>query len=111
MRFAPLPDAVRTEIGARYAAIGDGEPAVAVRSSAIGEDGDEATFAGQQESFLWVRGVEHVSDAVRDCWVSLYTPRAMSYRATPSGCGRRGCNGRDCPADGRRGGLGRPLHV
>ena len=73
MRFAPLPDAVRTEIGARYAAIGDGEPAVAVRSSAIGEDGDEATFAGQQESFLWVRGVEHVSDAVRDCWVSLYT--------------------------------------
>ncbi len=87
MRFAPLPDAVRTEIGARYAAIGDGEPAVAVRSSAIGEDGDEATFAGQQESFLWVRGVEHVCDAVRDCWVSLYTPRAMSYRATHPAAG------------------------
>ena len=58
-----------------------GEPPVAVRSSAIGEDSDEATFAGQQESFLWVRGAEQVCDAVRDCWVSLYTPRAMSYRA------------------------------
>jgi pyruvate,water dikinase len=82
MRFAPLPQEVRAELAARYEALGEGEPAVAVRSSAIGEDSDQATFAGQQESFLWVRGVEHVCDAVRDCWVSLYTPRAMAYRAT-----------------------------
>jgi pyruvate,water dikinase len=82
MRFAPLPEAVRAELAAGYEALGDGDPAVAVRSSAIGEDSDEATFAGQQESFLWVRGVEHVCDAVRDCWVSLYTSRAMAYRAT-----------------------------
>jgi pyruvate,water dikinase len=82
MRFAPLPEAVRAELVAGYRALGDGDPAVAVRSSAIGEDSDAATAAGQQDSFLWVRGVEHVCDAVRDCWVSLYTPRAMAYRAT-----------------------------
>jgi pyruvate, water dikinase len=76
MRFAPLPDAVRDEIHRAYG----GEP-VAVRSSALGEDSQEASHAGQQESFLWVRGVEHVCDAVRDCWVSLYTPQAISYRA------------------------------
>ena len=52
-----------------------------MRSSALGEDGEDATFAGQQESFLWVRGFEHVCDAVRDCWASLYTPRAIGYRA------------------------------
>ena len=85
MRFAPLPEAVRDELEERYAELaretGTPEPAVAVRSSALGEDGEEATFAGQQESFLWVRGLEHVCDAVRDCWASLYTPRAISYRA------------------------------
>ena len=90
MRFAPLPDAVRAEIAAGYAELGGDEPPVAVRSSALGEDSAEATFAGQQESFLWVRGVEQVCDAVRDCWVSLYTPRrdrATARRlgaATPS---------------------------
>ncbi|HEX3453216.1 MAG TPA: PEP/pyruvate-binding domain-containing protein [Gaiellaceae bacterium] len=78
MRFAPLPEALRAELSARYSALG--EPPVAVRSSALGEDGSEATFAGQQESFLWVRGVEHLCDAVRDCWASLHTPRAIAYR-------------------------------
>jgi pyruvate,water dikinase len=79
MRSAPVPDAVRDEIAARYAELG--EPPVAVRSSALGEDGAEATFAGQQETYLWVRGAEHVCDAVRDCWVSLYSPPAITYRA------------------------------
>jgi pyruvate,water dikinase len=78
MRFAPLPEALRAELSGRYADLG--EPPVAVRSSALGEDGADATFAGQQESFLWVRGAEHVCDAVRDCWASLYTPRAIAYR-------------------------------
>jgi pyruvate,water dikinase len=86
MRFAPLPDAVRAELEERYAelarAAGEERPAVAVRSSALGEDSEDATFAGQQESFLWVRGIEQVCDAVRDCWVSLYTARAIGYRAT-----------------------------
>ncbi len=77
MRFAPLPDAVRTEIAEAY----DDETPVAVRSSALGEDGQDATHAGQQESFLWVSGIEQVCDAVRDCWVSLYTARAIGYRA------------------------------
>ncbi len=78
MRFAPLPEAVREELAGAYGAMG--EPPVAVRSSALGEDSSDATFAGQQESFLWVRGFEHLCDAVRDCWASLYTPRAIAYR-------------------------------
>jgi len=80
MRFAPMPEAVREEIAAQYARLGADVP-VAVRSSAIGEDSEEATFAGQQDTYLWVRGVEHVCDAVRDCWVSLYSAPALSYRA------------------------------
>src|SRR4029453_8067100 len=40
-----------------------------------------ATFAGQQETYLWVRGADAVCDAVRDCWVSLYSLPAISYRA------------------------------
>jgi phosphoenolpyruvate synthase/pyruvate phosphate dikinase len=84
MRFAPLSDVVRAEVAEGYAelaqATGEAEPPVAVRSSALGEDSAEASHAGQQESFLWVRGVEHVCDAVRDCWASLFTPQAISYR-------------------------------
>jgi len=84
MRFAPVPDVVRVEIEQHYAQIGqsagEDSPPVAVRSSAVGEDSQDATFAGQQETYLWVRGVEHVCDAVRDCWVSLYSPPAISYR-------------------------------
>jgi pyruvate,water dikinase len=84
MRFAPVPDVVRVEIEQHYAQIGPAagvdSPPVAVRSSAVGEDSADATFAGQQETYLWVRGVQHVCDAVRDCWVSLYSPTAISYR-------------------------------
>ena len=92
MRFAPLPDGLRAELQERHdelaRAAGEEQPPVAVRSSALGEDSSDATFAGQQESFLWVRGVEQVCDAVRDCWVSLYTPRAISYRAARGAQGR-----------------------
>jgi len=80
MRFAPVPPSVRAEIAEQYAGLGEDAPPVAVRSSAVGEDSQDATFAGQQETYLWVRGVEHVCDAVRDCWVSLYSPPAISYR-------------------------------
>ena len=79
---------MRIEVAAlRRSGAGDGEdePPVAVRSSALGEDSEEASYAGQQETFLWVRGVEHVCDAVRDCWASLYTPHAISYRAALGG--------------------------
>ena len=80
MHSAPMPAAVRDEIQEHYTALGDGVP-VAVRSSALGEDSQEATFAGQQETHLWVRGAERVCGAVRDCWISLYSPQAIAYRA------------------------------
>jgi pyruvate,water dikinase len=80
MRAAPVPDEVRAQVSEQYARLGDGVP-VAVRSSAVGEDSAEATFAGQQETYLWVRGADSVCDAVRDCWISLYSPPAISYRA------------------------------
>jgi phosphoenolpyruvate synthase/pyruvate phosphate dikinase len=75
-----VPDDVRAEVAAAYGALGD-DVAVAVRSSAVGEDSGEATFAGQQETYLWVRGADGVCDAVRDCWASTFSAPAMSYRA------------------------------
>lgn len=80
MRSAAVPEAVRAEIAARYAALGEDVP-VAVRSSALGEDSADATFAGQQETYLWVRGADGICDAVRDCWISLFSPEALTYRA------------------------------
>jgi pyruvate, water dikinase len=76
-----LPAALRDQIARCYAELGDGDPPVAVRSSALGEDSEEATFAGQQETSLWVRGVDAVCGAVRDCWASLYSAPAVAYRA------------------------------
>jgi pyruvate, water dikinase len=85
IRAAPIPAPIREEVAARYGelagATGDPEPPVAVRSSAVGEDSAGATFAGQQDSYLWVRGADEVCDAVRDCWASLYSAPAVSYRA------------------------------
>ena len=57
-----------------------GKPPVAVRSSANAEDLPEASFAGQQDTYLNVRGEDAVVQAVRDCWASLWTPRAIAYR-------------------------------
>lgn len=71
------------EVVAAYVALG--EPPVAVRSSAIGEDSAEATFAGLQDTYLWVRGAEGVRQAVRDCWASLDKPEAVAYRARLGG--------------------------
>lgn len=53
---------------------------VAVRSSATAEDLPTASFAGQQETYLWILGPEKVSERVKHCWASLFTPRAISYR-------------------------------
>ena len=83
MRAWPLPDALRGEITDRLAELGS--QAVAVRSSALGEDSSEATFAGQQDTYLWVRGAEAVCAAVRDCWASLYGAPAIAYRAQLGG--------------------------
>lgn len=89
MRRRPVPEALRAEVEERYAALAAAEdktaPAVAVRSSARGEDSSEATFAGQQETYLWVRGVDGVCEAIRGCWISLFSPPAITYRARLGG--------------------------
>ena len=74
----PIPDAVRSAITTAYLRLG--APPVAVRSSATAEDMAEASFAGQQDTYLGVVGVEAVLDAVRRCWGSLWTDRAVDYR-------------------------------
>jgi pyruvate,water dikinase len=80
---ADVPDVLRLAIEEAYGELGDGEPVpVAVRSSATAEDLPGASFAGQQDTYLNVVGVESVLDAVQRCWASLWTDRAVSYRAT-----------------------------
>jgi rifampicin phosphotransferase len=74
---ADIADAAR----AAYMALGTDAP-VAVRSSATAEDLPFASFAGQQDTFLNVVGVDAVLAGVRQCWASLWTDRAVSYRAT-----------------------------
>ena len=74
-----VPDDVAGEIRAAYEKLGDEIP-VAVRSSATAEDLPGASFAGQQESYLNVRGDGALVEAVRACWASLWTARAMAYR-------------------------------
>src|SRR5215211_4939137 len=78
---ASVPEILGRAIAEAYGELGDGEP-VAVRSSATAEDLPQASFAGQQDTYLNVIGVESLLDAVRNCWASLWTDRAVSYRAT-----------------------------
>lgn len=74
----PLPSDLKAELAQ---ALGDlGEGSVAVRSSATAEDLPHASFAGQQESYLHVEGLEGLKEAVRRCMASLFTTRAVSYR-------------------------------
>ena len=54
---------------------------VAVRSSGTAEDLPEASFAGQGDTYLWTVGADAVIERVRDCWASLFTARAIAYRA------------------------------
>jgi pyruvate,water dikinase len=87
---AALPDAAKAQaivaaveppaaIAAAYEALGD-EPPVAVRSSACAEDSETASYAGQQETYLYVRGAADVLARVRDCWASFFSERAIFYR-------------------------------
>jgi pyruvate,water dikinase len=79
----PLPADLQAEILRAYAQLGveyGAEPDVAVRSSATAEDLPGASFAGQQESFLNVRGDRALLEACRQCLASLFTDRAISYR-------------------------------
>lgn len=80
----PLPDQVEQAIRRAYAdlcrACGAADVPVAVRSSATAEDLPGASFAGQQDTFLWVIGIDGVLRHVSKCWSSLYTARAIAYR-------------------------------
>jgi pyruvate,water dikinase len=76
---APVPDDVARSIRLAYADLGN--LPVAVRSSAIAEDLPDASFAGQQDTYLWIVGADEVVTHVRACWASLFNARAISYRA------------------------------
>jgi pyruvate,water dikinase len=80
---AQVPDDLEQAIKSRYQELceREGEEVfVAVRSSATAEDLPDASFAGQQETYLNMRGAEEVFDAVKRCWASLYGARAIFYR-------------------------------
>ncbi len=74
----PIPDYIAREIKEAYRKLGDG--LVAVRSSATAEDLPDASFAGQQRTFLNIEGEDAVVTAVQSCWASLFEPRAIFYR-------------------------------
>lgn len=77
---AKMPAAIKKEIVAAYKEMGT-NTVVAVRSSATAEDLPDASFAGQQDTYLNILGEKDVIDAVQRCWASLYTARAVYYRA------------------------------
>lgn len=84
-RRGEMPDSVSAEICDAYhgmmQAAGDGSLPVAVRSSATAEDMPDASFAGQQDTYLYVRGCDEILRRVKDCFASLYNERAIAYRA------------------------------
>lgn len=75
----PMPAEVADAARAAWEALGADHP-VAVRSSATAEDLPDASFAGQQDTYLNLRGADAVLDGIRRCWVSLFTDRAILYR-------------------------------
>jgi pyruvate,water dikinase len=84
IKNSELPEELREKISERYEKLaevsGVDEPRVAVRSSATAEDLPDASFAGQQDTYLNVSGLKDVLEAVKKCYASLFTDRAISYR-------------------------------
>jgi len=84
IKKTPMPDAVSTAIQDGYSRLCEKCAVelmpVAVRSSATAEDLPTASFAGQQDTYLWIQGADQVISKVQNCWASLYTPRAIAYR-------------------------------
>ncbi|RLG57978.1 MAG: phosphoenolpyruvate synthase [Candidatus Hydrothermarchaeota archaeon] len=76
----PMPEDLKVGIREYYQRLADGEEFVAIRSSATAEDLPGASFAGQQETYLNIKGAESVVEHVQKCWSSLFTPRAIFYR-------------------------------
>lgn len=83
---APVPDAVASDVAEAYDALckhcGVEDVPVAVRSSATAEDLPDASFAGQQDTYLWITSADDVVEHIRQCWSSLFTDRAIAYRHT-----------------------------
>ena len=81
---APIPDEVVTAVTQAYGELarraGDESLPVAVRSSATAEDMSAASFAGQLQTYLWIRGEDDVVEYMRRCWSGFFTPEAISYR-------------------------------
>lgn len=79
----PLPAGLESDLNTACEALLGKEPGtrVAVRSSAVAEDGRAASFAGMYESYLNLESIEDVRDAIRSCYSSLWQPRAIQYRA------------------------------
>jgi phosphohistidine swiveling domain-containing protein len=77
---AKIPPEIAAEIVKAYTTFPGKDPAVAVRSSATAEDLPEASFAGQQDSYLNISGAGPLLEATKKCWASLWTARAISYR-------------------------------
>jgi pyruvate,water dikinase len=78
---AQLPEAARAQIGAAYRELASqAGGAVAVRSSATTEDASDASFAGLQDTYLWITDEVRMLDRVRACWASLYSVESISYR-------------------------------
>lgn len=77
---AECEQAIRVAYATLCEHVGQIDVPVAVRSSATAEDQPDASFAGQQDTYLWIRGADEVVNHVVRCWASLYTDRAISYR-------------------------------
>jgi phosphoenolpyruvate synthase/pyruvate phosphate dikinase len=80
-----VAEAVRAAYDLLAAEVGVDEPAVAVRSSAVAEDADDASFAGMQSSYLWLRGADDALAGIRRCWASYFNAEALAYRAGRGG--------------------------
>jgi pyruvate,water dikinase len=76
---AAYENLVGAKVTATYKRVGDAK--VAVRSSAVAEDSEAASYAGQQETYLFVEGAEEVCRRVVDCWASFFSERALFYRS------------------------------
>jgi pyruvate,water dikinase len=80
IELTPLPAAVDAEIRAAWRSLSDAGQPVAVRSSATTEDAEDASFAGLQDTYLWVLGEDDVVAKTRSCWASLYSVESVCYR-------------------------------
>ena len=79
VRQVPIPEPIRAAIAGQYRALGD-DVRVAVRSSAPAEDGADTSFAGIHDSFTDIHGLDALVAAITDCWMSLWSARAITYR-------------------------------